>query len=1010
MKEESKTKKQLIDELMLMRRRLAQLEGDAVAHGLMVEALRESEEKYRAFIQCSTEAFCRYETKPIPVSLPEDEIIELIYREAHLVECNDAFARMCGNEKAEYMIGLRLADTLVRSDPRNVAFLRAFIGSGYRVQDLESYEIDSDGNPRCISNSLVGVIENGCLVRIWGVRRDITEVRRSEKALKKSETEKQTILDRLSEHVVFTDAKMKIIWLNKAACDFLGMEREELIGRHCHKLWGERSDPCPDCVVVKAMVSRNTEQIEKMTPNGQTWFNVGHPVMDPSGEVIGGIEVCLNVTGHRQAEQALRESEAKFRTLVEGKPDAVTYIHALDEDNSLLYVSPQIEKVLGYTVQEFLQDPEVWIHCIHPDDYERVRSQVNRCAETGEQFVSEYRVIGKDGREGWLHDVADLMRDVSGKPVSLLGIAIDITGRKHAEEQIFKLNSLKEGLLGTMSLEEKLKSITDGAVAILGADFARIWITREGDLCGRGCLHAPAAEGPYACRDRSRCLHLAASSGRYTRRDGSHRRVPLGCYKIGRVASGEDPNFITNTVTEDPGVHDHTWARELGLVSFAGYRLLSAEGKPIGVLALFGKQEIHSEEEKLLQDLANTTSQVILAGMAEEARQEMEARFRTLFDESPIGISIGRNGVTLNLNRAALLIFGYADSSELVGTRQLNRIAPECRQEVSENLKRREREEPALNNYETLGLRKDGSIFPIEVQVARIRLPDGPATVSFFTDVTGRKRAEEDLQRAHDELEDRVERRTLELRTVNVQLQREILEHERTQEALMQSEKQLRFLSSRLLEAQEEERKRIARELHDSIGQSLAAVKFNVESLLQGGARGNFEMPAKPLELVVPIIQGAIEEARRIYTGLRPSVLDDLGILATVSWFCREFRKTFPHISVSEQIAVEEQEIPESIKIVIFRIIQEALNNVAKYSEAERVKVALSKSGRKVELTIEDNGRGFDLQEVISKTSHEKGFGLTGMKERTELSGGVYAVKSVIGGGTSIRAWWTCQG
>jgi len=305
-----------------------------------------------------------------------------------------------------------------------------------------------------------------------------------------------------------------------------------------------------------------------------------------------------------------------------------------------------------------------------------------------------------------------------------------------------------------------------------------------------------------------------------------------------------------------------------------------------------------------------------------------------------------------------------------------------------------------------VGLRADGSTFPVQVQVACIGLPDGPATVAFFTDVGDRKRAEEDLRKAHDELEDRVEKRTLELRMLNDQLQREVLEHERTQEALTQSETQLRFLSSRLLEAQEEERKRIARELHDSIGQSLAAVKFNVENLLLGREMGNPETSTKPLELVVPIIQAAIEEARRIYTGLRPSILDDLGILATVSWFCREFRKAFPHIRADEQVKVEEKEIPESIKIVIFRIIQEALNNVAKYSGAEWVKVILLKEGNTFALAIQDNGRGFDVQEVISKNPNEKGFGLTGMRERTELSGGVFTVASIIGGGTRVRAWW----
>jgi len=220
----------------------------------------------------------------------------------------------------------------------------------------------------------------------------------------------------------------------------------------------------------------------------------------------------------------------------------------------------------------------------------------------------------KDSRASIVHRVAEgvIAKDTAGT-------SEDITESKRTAEYIEKLNSLKQQLIGTGSLYEKIKFITDGVVEIFGADLARIWITKEADLCDKGCLHAAVTEGPDVCLNRTRCLHLVASSGRYTRIDGGHRRVPLGSYKIGRVASGEDPQFITNDVTNDPRVHDHEWARLLGLVSFAGYRLLATDGKPIGVLALFSQRAIAPDEEQLLEDLASTTSQVILAGVAEEA-------------------------------------------------------------------------------------------------------------------------------------------------------------------------------------------------------------------------------------------------------------------------------------------------------------------------------------------------------------------------------------------------------
>jgi len=169
----------------------------------------------------------------------------------------------------------------------------------------------------------------------------------------------------------------------------------------------------------------------------------------------------------------------------------------------------------------------------------------------------------------------------------------EVAERKSVEKRIEFLSRLREDLLISATCSDKLKMITDGIVDIFNADFSRIWLIKSGDLCDSGCIHAKVTEGPHVCQYRKHCLHLQASSGRYTHIDGEmHRRIPFGCYKIGRVASEEDPRFITNDVIHDSRIHNHEWAKELGLVSFAGYRLLSATGNPIGVLSLFSKQVI----------------------------------------------------------------------------------------------------------------------------------------------------------------------------------------------------------------------------------------------------------------------------------------------------------------------------------------------------------------------------------------------------------------------------------
>ena len=214
-----------------------------------------------------------------------------------------------------------------------------------------------------------------------------------------------------------------------------------------------------------------------------------------------------------------------------------------------------------------------------------------------------------------------------------VGFFADVTERKRAEEERLKtlhrqqgINELLHSLLAPAPLEAKLKIITDGIVRIFDADFCRIWLIRPGDLCEQGCLHAQVREGPHVCRFRDRCLHLLASSGRYTHIDGQgHRRVPFGCYKIGRIASDQELRFLTNDVANDPRVHNHEWARELGLVSFAGYRLQVPGAETQGVLALFADHPLSAGEDAKLGGLSSAVSFVLQQAAAEEdLRRAME--------------------------------------------------------------------------------------------------------------------------------------------------------------------------------------------------------------------------------------------------------------------------------------------------------------------------------------------------------------------------------------------------
>jgi signal transduction histidine kinase len=257
------------------------------------------------------------------------------------------------------------------------------------------------------------------------------------------------------------------------------------------------------------------------------------------------------------------------------------------------------------------------------------------------------------------------------------------------------------------------------------------------------------------------------------------------------------------------------------------------------------------------------------------------------------------------------------------------------------------------------------------------------------------------LEKAYAELEQTVKRRTADLARTVEALQDEINERRRTEKALLLSQQALKALSVKIIETQENERRMLSKELHDSIGGSLAAIKFALEEKMQ---QEQEDPPRETISLaqVVGHLLDTIEEVRRISTSLRPSMLDDLGLLATIKWYCRKSGEMYANTRIESRFDLKEEDIPEIAKIVTYRVMQEALTNALKHSGAGTVRVSLENQVAGIRLCVEDDGSGFDPDQKIENPDSMSGYGLQGMRDRAEIVGGSLSIDSRPGTGTAV--------
>lgn len=753
---------------------------------------------------------------------------------------------------------------------------------------------------------------------------------------------------------------------------------------------------------------------------------------------MNNLKLSKAVIERKQAEEAVRISEERFRQLAENIND-IFWVRDINT-SEMLYLSPGFEKVFGISCEAVYENSFSFIDAVEPDDIPKIRSARRKKMKEGKETVTEYRINRPDGEMRWIRAKTSPVIDKNGVPVRSVGVASDITAHKHMEEE------LREKSLQAQRLADELELIIDGIPGLVFFKDTENRLVRvnkfmadahqmtKKQLEGTSCFELYSRETAQAyfeddlevIQSRKPKLNIDEMwETEYGTRWLNTNKMPYlnengevtgviglsldvterkkaeqalrkseekyrnlieslqeGIWVIDKDAKTVFVNYpmaemLGYTEEEMVGIDlfefmdekaagtakENLERRKAGITEQHDFEFLQKDGSRVNVILVTRPITDNDGNYKgAIAGVINVTKRM----QAESALRESEEKYRSLVESSDDSIYLlDRNSTYLFVNKTHLSRFGV-EANEIIGRRyddfHSKNETEEFKVRVNEVIK------TGKSNRYTYKSEKVGGHYLRTLSPVKDSYGNIVAVTVVSKDITELIQAEENLRK--------------------------------TNERLLREQKQRKMLSKRLIDLLEKDRRQVAMELHDHIGQLLASLKMDIE-MIHGKLGPEHRELGGQITAVQERTTQAIKDIKNISRGLRPGMLDALGLVPSLNGLLNEIqRQTDIEIHIFSR-KVPKRFAPEK-ELALFRIAQEAMTNIIKYARAKKVFVNLVKKNDELSLSIEDDGIGFDQKKIMKATVRGLPFGLLIMRERAEQIDGDFTLESQPGKGTHL--------